>query len=245
MEKNVKEVFGRFNFEITPVGIKFLNVKPQELNPLMKIMDFCEMLKEAQNGNSFYVTKDDFTCIGPLILGMIENEPVFEQGRVGPRLGIFKEERANQRIYQYLPRLPRNSVTYVAFSPIDKMNFEADLLIIIATVEQAEIILRAKSFTTGEAWNAKGTPVAGCAWVFIYPYLNGDINFTVTGFGFGMKSRRLFPEGRILMTIPWNLIPQIITNLQEMEWVPESYTLGPEGHKKKVRRILEELKKEN
>ena len=163
---------------------------------------------------------------------------------MGPRLGIFKEDRANRRIYQYLPRLPRNSVTYVAFSPIEKMNFEPDLLIILATIEQAEIILRAKSYTTGEFWSAKGTPVAGCAWLYIYPYLTGDINFTVTGFGFGMKSRRLFPEGRILMTIPWDQIPKLITNLQEMEWVPESYTLGPEGHKKKVRRIIEELKKE-
>jgi hypothetical protein len=29
-----------------------------------------------------------------------------------------------------------------------------------------------------------------------------------------------------------------------MEWVPESYTLGAEGHKKKVQRIVAELKKE-
>lgn len=245
MITKLKDLFGRFKFEISPVGVKFLNIRPPEINPLDKVMDFCEMLKEAQNGSDFYVTKDNFTCIGPLILGMIENEPIFEQGRVGPRLGIFKEERANRRIYQYLPRLPRNSVTYVLFSPIEKMNFEPDLIIILATVEQAEIILRAKSYTTGEFWSAKGTPVAGCAWLYIYPYLTGDINFTVTGFGFGMKSRRLFPEGRILMTIPWDKIPQLVTNLQEIEWIPESYNLGPEGHKKKVRRILEELKKES
>jgi hypothetical protein len=30
-----------------------------------------------------------------------------------------------------------------------------------------------------------------------------------------------------------------------MEWVPESYTLGPEGHKKKMQRIREELAKES
>lgn len=244
MIKHLKDVLERFNFETNPVGVKFLNIKPSEIKPLDKIMDFCEMLREAQNGNSFYVTKDNFTCIGPLILGMIENEPIFEQGRVGPKLGVFKEDRANRRIYQYLPRLPRNSVTYVLFSPMEKMNYEPDLMVILATVEQAEIILRAKSYTTGEPWSAKGTPVAGCAWAFIYPYLTGDINFTVTGFGFGMKSRRLFPEGRILMTIPWDKLPQLVINLNEMEWVPESYTLGPEGHKKKVRGIVEKLKRE-
>jgi uncharacterized protein (DUF169 family) len=93
-------------------------------------------------------------------------------------------------------------------------------------------------------WSARGTPAAGCAWIYIYPYLSGEMNLTVTGFGFGMKSRRLFPEGRILITIPWDKLPGIIKNLQEMAWVPESYTLGREGHKKKLREIVKELEKE-
>lgn len=245
MKEKLTEIFQRFNFEVSPVGVKFVNSTPSKMERPGRILDFCEMLKEAQEGKSFYVTKEDFSCIGPLILGMIEGEPIFEQGRVGPRLGVFKDERANRRIYQYLPRLPRNSVKYVVFSPLEKITFEPDILILLATVAQAEIILRAKSYTTGEMWNARGTVVAGCAWVYVYPYLSGEMNFTVTGFGFGMKSRRLFPEGRILITIPWDLLPKIITNLEEMEWVPESFNLGPEGHKKKVRRILEDLKKES
>ena len=67
---------------------------------------------------------------------------------------------------------------------------------------------------------------------------------TFTGFGFGMKSRGLFPEGMILMTIPWDKLHQIIRSLEEMEWVPESYTLGAEGHKNKIKRIVAELKEE-
>ena len=48
----------------------------------------------------------------------------------------------------------------------------------------------------------------------------------------------------MLLSIPWDKLPQIIRSLEEMEWVPESYTLGKEGHKKKVKSIVEELKKE-
>ena len=81
----------------------------------------------------------------------------------------------------------------------------------------------------------------GCAWIYIDPYISGEINFTVTGFGFGMKVRRLFPEGRILLTIPWDRLPDILKNLAEMEWVPESFKLGPEEHKKNVQRIHEEM----
>lgn len=238
-------ILEKFDFERKPVGVKFLFTRPKGLKRPDKVMDFCEMLVEAEQGNAFYVTKEGFTCIGPLLLGMVDEDPIFESGRVGPKLGAFKDARANRRIYQYLPRLPRNSINYVAFAPLDKLTFEPDLLIILATVSQAEIFIRAKAYTTGEMWSARGTPVVGCAWLYIYPYLNGEMNLSITGFGFGMKSRRLFPEGRILLSIPWDRLPAILKNLEEMEWVPESYNLGAEGHKKKVKRIVEELKKES
>ena len=237
-------ILEKFKFERKPVGVKFLSTRPKGLKKPDKQLDFCEMLVEAQQGNAFYVTKEDFTCIGPLLLGMIDEDPIFESGQVGPKLGVFRDPRANRRIYQYLPRLAKNTVKYVAFAPLDKLTFEPDLLIVLASVTQAEIFIRAKSYTTGEMWSARGTAAAGCAWLYIYPLLSGEMNMTVTGFGFGMRSRRLFPEGQVLLSIPWDMLPRILKNLEEMEWVPESYTLGAEGHKKKVRKIVDELKKE-
>jgi uncharacterized protein (DUF169 family) len=237
-------ILKKFDFERPPVGIKFLLRRPTGLERLGKQLDFCEMLGEAEQGKAFYAVQEDFTCIGPLILGM-DSKPTYESGEVGPKLGAYKDSRANRRIYQYLPKMNKDSVKYVAFAPLDKLDFEPDVLIILASVSQAEIFIRAKSYTTGEMWSAKGTPVGGCAWFAVYPYLSGEVNLTVTGFGFGLKARQLFPEGRILLSIPWDKLPGIMKNLAEMEWVPESYALGPEGHKKKLRRIQEELKKES
>ena len=118
-------------------------------------------------------------------------------------------------------------------------------MIVTASVSQAEIILRAKSYTTGEGWSAKGTPVAACSWLYVYPYLSGEMNLTVTGFGFGMKSRALFAEGQMLLSIPWDLLPMIIDNLNDMNWVPHSFTIGAEAHKKKVRKIAEEIRQDS
>jgi uncharacterized protein (DUF169 family) len=235
-------VLRKFDFERPPVGVKFLPFRLDNFDRPDKPLDFCEMLVEAQNGKAFYVGKEDFTCIGAMLLGMVEPDPTFESGLIGPKLGVFKDERANRRIYQILPKLAQNSINYVAFAPLDKMTFEPDILIILASVTQAEIFNRARSYVSGEAWTARGTTAVGCAWIYIDPYISGEINFTVTGFGFGMKVRRLFPEGRILLTIPWDRLPDILKNLAEMEWVPESFKLGPEGHKKKVQRIHEEMK---
>jgi len=101
-------ILDKFKFERPPVGVKFLSNKPDGVKRLDKILDFCEMLKEAQEAKPFYAAKENFTCVGPLILGMVEHEPIFESGLVGPQLEIFKDARANRRIYQVIPRLSRS-----------------------------------------------------------------------------------------------------------------------------------------
>ncbi len=227
-----------------PVGVRFLPNKPDGIKQLDKTLDFCEMLVEAQEANRFYAAKDNFTCVGPLLLGMVDHEPVFEMGLVGPRLEIFKDARANRRVYQVVPKLTKGTINCVAFSPLHKLTFEPDVLIVTANPSQAEILLRASSYTTGKMWSSKGTPIMGCAWLYVYPYVSGELNFTMTGLGFGMRSRRLFPEGLVLLSIPWDLIPSIMANLHDMNWVPDSYKIGRDGHKQKVKRIVETLKQE-
>lgn len=237
-------ILKKFEFERPPVGVKFTAARPEGLPRTDVIRDICEMLPAAQQGQAFYATADDISCLGSMLLGMKEDDPAFESGMVGFKLGVYKEARANRRVYQIIPRVKKGSVNYVSFAPLDKLSFEPDILILMVTASQAEILNRARSYTSGEAWTAKGTPVIGCAWLYIEPYLSGEINFTVTGFGFGMKSRQLFPEGRILMTIPWDRIPEMMDNLSEMEWYPESFSIGPEAHKQKMKRFQGEIREE-
>jgi uncharacterized protein (DUF169 family) len=238
-------VFNKFDFERKPVGIKFLSNKPEGIEQLDKILDFCEMLPEAQEGNAFYATKENFTCVGPLLLGMVDSDPIFESGQIGPKLEVFNEARANRRIYDVIPKLAKGTVNYVAFSPLDQLSFEPDVLVVTANTGQAEIILRAHSYTSGRMWTARGTTVIGCAWLLIYPYISGELNFTVTGFSHGMKVRKLFPEGLLLLSIPYDLLPGITKNLEEMKWVTHSYTISKEEHKNKIKRIVDELKQES
>jgi uncharacterized protein (DUF169 family) len=236
-------IFKKFNFEIPPVGVKFLAAKPKGIKKLDKILDFCEMLVEAQQGGAFYATVDNFTCVGPLLLGMVDSEPVFESGMVGPELEIFRDARANKRLYPHVPRVDKGTVKYVVFAPLDKLTFEPDVLVITAKPDQAEILMRAYSYSAAKVWTAKGSTVMACAWMFIYPYLTGELNFYVVGFSFGPTARRLFPEGMIVMSIPWDQLPAIVANLGEMKWVPNSYTIGREGHKAKARKAAGEVKK--
>jgi uncharacterized protein (DUF169 family) len=237
-------VFNKFNFERKPVGVKYLLNKPDGIEMLDKNLDFCEMFKEAQDARPFYVVRENFgVCkAGPLLLGMTDPDPIKESGQMAFKLGILKEPRAGRRIYQYIPRLAKNSVNYVAFSSFDKLSFEPDVLIVTAAPSQAEIILRAMSYMDGKIWQSKGTPVLECAWLYLYPYVSGELNFTVTGFGSGMKARQILPDGLILLSIPYDLLSGIIENLQDMEWVLLSYTEGRDEHIKRQKRAGDALK---
>jgi uncharacterized protein (DUF169 family) len=238
-------VYERFDFEQPPVAVKFLLTKPDGLEQIDKSLPFCEMIKEAQQrGTPFYFTKENEDCVGKVVLGMEEMEPFVEGGQIGPKFGIYQEPRANNRIYQYIPKFQKGLVNYVAFSALNALTFEPDLLILYATPSQAEIVLRAMSYSTGEMWDPKATPVLGCAWLFIHPFQSGKVNYTVTGLAFGMKAKQVYPEGQILISIPYQWIPTITHNLNEMEWVLPSYTDGKERFLEREKRVFEEAEQE-
>ena len=238
-------IYNKFNFKHPPVAVKFLPTRPEGIEQLDKQLSFCEMVKEAQErGTPFYFAKENETCFGKALLGM-EDLPAFaEAGQIGVRLEIFQDARANSHLYQELYILPRGIVNYVAFSTLDKLEFEPDLLIILANAIQAEIVLRAMSYSTGALRESKSTGVLGCAWIYNYPYRSGKVNFTVTGLAFGMKAKEVFEGGQILISIPYNWITTITQNLKEMKWVLPSYTEGREKFLIRERTNIEELTRE-
>jgi hypothetical protein len=58
----------------------------------------------------------------------------------------------------------------------------------------------------------------GCAWIFIYPFQSGKVNFIIPEFVHGMKGRELFPKHSVIVSIPYPWIPTMTRNLGEMKW---------------------------
>jgi uncharacterized protein (DUF169 family) len=237
-------IFKRFDFTYKPVGIKFLLNKPDGLEQTDKIMPICRMFMEAQNSSPFYAAKENFSCIERLVLGMVDPEPTIESGQIGDKEKIYEEARANRRIYNYIQKLTKDTVRYVAFSPVDKLTFEPDLLVFTAKPSDAEILLRALSYSTGKPLTTKITPVLMCAWIFAYPYVTGEINYTVTGIGYGFRLQKILPEGLFVISVPYDLIPMLVDNLKEMDWVLPITTLSEAERKEYSAKVMEEIKQE-
>jgi uncharacterized protein (DUF169 family) len=221
-------ILDKFGFEISPVGVKYLTSAPENIKRLEGKMTLCEMLKAAQGGEAFYSEPQNHECgAGLYILGQTDIEEQYTNGEYGSGLGVFCDPRAASRLYHYIPKVARNVINYVAFSSLAKLSFDPDVLIIMSRTSQTEILLRAMSYKTGKPWVSRYSSAIGCAWLFVHPYLNGDINFISTGLGFGMKRRNLFPEGFHFVCIPFDQLPPMLQTLKEMPWVPEPYK--PDG----------------
>lgn len=220
MITNDYSILNEIGFDLPPIGVKFSFFRPEEISPLEKDArhSLCEMLKKAQAENrSFYFSKEhNETCIGKVILGMEDFAPFAESGQIGERLGVFEEARCNNHLYQFVPKLKKDTVNYVLFSPIDKLTYEPDVLVISATTEQAEIVMRAMTYSTGEMYKSVCTPVMGCAWLLIHTYKTGEVNYVVPAIVHGLHDRRLYPSDTLLIGIPYRWIPTILSNLRRM-----------------------------
>jgi uncharacterized protein (DUF169 family) len=236
-------IFERFNFERKPVGIKFSIKEPEGIEPLDKPLAICEMFAAAQTRKPFYATAESTQC-GEHIVGFVEFPPLMYSGQLGSQFSMFRNPAANRQVYDYMRVMPKDSVKYITHASLDQMDFDPDLLIFTANPAQAEILLRASSFTNGKKWSIQGSTCLACAWLYSYPYMSGEWNLQISGLGFSMKARNVLPDGWLIISFPWNLIPQLIQDLKDMEWHPHWYDLGRDGFIKAVRQMEKDVKQE-
>lgn len=231
MITNDYSILNEIGFDLPPIGVKFSFFRPECISPLEKDarLSLCEMLKTAQAENrSFYFSKEhNETCIGKVLLGMEDFVPFAESGQIGERLGVFEDARCNKNLYQFVPRHDKDTVNYVLFSPVEQLTYEPDVLVISATPGQAEIVMRAMTYSTGEMYKSVCTPVMGCAWLLIHTYKTGEVNYIVPAIVHGLHGRQLYPSDTLLIGIPYRWIPTILSNLKRMP-------LHLEGHKSKA-----------
>lgn len=241
-------VYKKLNLERPAVGMKYCFNRPEGIKQLDKSLAFCEMVKEAQQRNDpFYFSKENEECAGKNALGMEETSVAAAAGQVGGGGRIFQDDRANSNliysVYENFPKPVKGTINYVAYAQLNRLTFEPDLLVIVGTASQAEIVMRAMSYTTGELYRSVVSTVFACASLYVYPYQTGNVNYVVTGMTFGMKSKEVYPEGLVLIVIPYHWIPAVTQSLKVMTWVPEAFTQGRDKFVEHEKKVMEDLKR--
>jgi uncharacterized protein (DUF169 family) len=232
------EAFEKVGLEMPAVCVKFSTTPVEDVPKLDGTMRLCEMVKAAQEGRAFYVGSENHLCGAALYSLCKDLPPVYTSGVYGTALGVYDGPRAGSRLYDHIPRLEvRRGIEFLALAPLEQTTFEPDLLIAMTREEQSEIILRAMSYSTGKMWTSKSTGVIGCSWLFAYPYLSGELNFTPV-LSLGMRALNVFPPGRHLISIPFDMLPGMLDALKNMPIVlPSLQPGGDEVRKKMLERL--------
>lgn len=245
-KKRDYSVLDKFNFERQPIGVKFVLAKPEGMKKPDKALNMCEMIKYAQEGNAFYVGEEDLVCVGieQVIMGMKDADPLLVSGAFGGEEGLFQTASSCRAMYQVLPALPKGSVRYAMFAPLDKLTFDPDVLIMVANINQAQTLLRTVNYSNGMPFESKMTPVVACAWIYIYPVISGELNYIITGLGLGMQALNIFPPGLFIISVPFQRIPTMLENLQNMPY-NATFKPGPGGdlHRSRVNKAMADMRK--
>jgi uncharacterized protein (DUF169 family) len=220
-------IFQKLELERQPVGIKYEFFKPEGFEKLDRTLAICEAAKVAsERSKPFYITEDNEDCAGKGALGMKIAPPWAECGEIGPEMKIFQDSRANQRCMDHYKTFKHGQVNFAIFARMDCLSFEPDLMIFVAPPDKTEILLRAMAYSTGAMYESVGTPVFQCSWLYTYPVITGKVNYIMTGLSFGQKGREVYPPGLAIVAIPYQWLPTVIANLNEMEWVLPAWQQG-------------------
>ena len=219
LDEKAKNVFHKLGLKFSAVAIKLCYSQPQGVEHIDKNLSFCQFVREAQDsGRKFFMTKDDDNCFGKMVLGMIDKPPLGASGQAGYDFGAFKTPAPNARLYNLIPTLVKGAHNFAVFCPVAICDFDPDLVIVVADTDQADILMRATSYISGDLWESKTSSVLSCAWTYAYPYVSGKVNFCITGMHHGMKRRKVYPPGMHIITIPYQKLLEVVTALDEMDW---------------------------
>lgn len=213
-------VIDKLGLSLPPIGVYYDLFRPEGIPPLDKDVEksLCEILRFAQEKNEpFYFSDENKeTCVGKIMVGMDKFPPPAESGQIGERLGVFNAARCNARLYYSVKRLTYGTVNYVSFVPYSYIKKDPDVLVFTGTPSQMEPVMRAATYSTGMNYTSESTAVMGCSWFLVNPYMTGKINFVVPAFIHGPHGRRLWDEDTIVVSVPYQWVPTVISNLGEM-----------------------------
>ena len=219
LSQNAKDLFAKLDMEFPPVALKYCYSQPEGVEHCTEVLSFCEFAKKAQvTGKKFFITKEEDNCFGKMVMGMIPKPGLGASGQAGYDFGVFRSPAPNARLYHNITTLNPGACNFVVFCLLSICDFDPDIVICVADANQGDILMRATSYISGDLWESRASSVLACSWLYGYPYVSGKVNFVITGLGHGMRRRKVYPAGRMLISIPYQKLDEVVQALGQMDW---------------------------
>jgi uncharacterized protein (DUF169 family) len=167
----------------SPVAIKFVRNKGELVKNIPKINEkirHCEMVKKASNGEVFYGSSKEQLCKGgSSSLGLEEVPKNMKTGEFYYNLGRFKSIGSAKRTLDLIPKIKFKNYALI-YAPLEKANFEADIIILIVNPKKAMLVSQAIVYTLGGRVNSNFAGIQSvCSDAVAGPFNTKETNFTL------------------------------------------------------------------
>jgi uncharacterized protein (DUF169 family) len=178
-----KKLIENLGLKRSPVAIKFiLNEKdvPEGIPKSDETLRHCELVFKASKGDVFYATATEQQCKGgAAALGLMEAPEKIKTGEFYYGLGRFSSVGAARKTMEDIPKM--DPIMYaLAYAPLDKANFDPDVIVVIGNPAQAMKLSQALVYTMGGRVEADFAGIQSiCADSVSGPFLRRRPNITL------------------------------------------------------------------
>ncbi len=208
----LKELLG---LEFSPVALSC--IKGSLVKNSEKKVRICRAILEAGKGEVVQLDKINNACFGaschlgfnqindPKTLNLIKKFVV-----EGEKL--FCSYQALDNLISQMDDVPDNSNSYFLLSPLEKCEFNPELVIFVCNAEAACRLLTLVTFIDGIMPKIKiGGPT--CRMSIMYPLLRKEVN--ISFYDYTARKMCNLEKDKLLITIPYSKIPPIIESIDK------------------------------
>jgi len=201
-----------------PLGFKLFETikeaKRVAWKPPNKLL-ICQVINTARiHGRALIATAEDSLCvIGAVALGLMETPPHMASGEIFLKLGYISDPEKAKEYQRCFSRLePR----YKAFAvkPLERINFEPDILLFYGNSAQISLALFALSIRHGERLQLSMFGESALCGGIAQAMITGKPQISIPCFGERVYASTADDE--ILLIVPFPELPDLISGLETL-----------------------------
>jgi uncharacterized protein (DUF169 family)/NAD-dependent dihydropyrimidine dehydrogenase PreA subunit len=202
-----------------PVALKMM--RPGEKKPSQAIeppipLRHCQSIIVARRGNCLFMPPRSHACPdGAGILGLVEMSPKLKSGELYLLFKKMPDIETAQKMIGSRPEFPAGSYGATLLAPLEKAQFEPDVIILTLWPEQAMWLCCAQTYANGERQNFKTSGFnSTCADLVVQPMRTGEMNIS---FGcYGARASSEIDDFELYLSIPASLLEPVVQSLLKL-----------------------------
>ncbi len=195
----------------SPVAVRY-SIEPG-LRPTEGKHWVCDVIKEARQGKSITLTKENSACPGGSAYLGFTPRPEGERLRALQRFlvggeKLFCSPVAFHRAVASTSQPPLGVADAVVFAPLEAIEAEPDLVVFLCDPEQACRLISLATYWTGISPRTEMVG-SGCHMAITYPLVSGEVN--VSFMDYTARKMKGYERGELLVSVPYHRLGGVVS----------------------------------